>query len=95
MLQDWLRRAGFTPIQIYPGSPWENGYNERYGRIVAVCVLPDGRNVGAVMVSSGLALDYAQYSKDMYAAAENEARQAGRGMWAGEFVKPWGWRRNQ
>ena len=29
-LQDWLRRAGITPIQIYPGSPWENGYNERF-----------------------------------------------------------------
>ena len=29
-LQDWLRKVGITPIQIYPGSPWENGYNERF-----------------------------------------------------------------
>lgn len=29
-LQDWLRKAGITPMQIYPGSPWENGYNERF-----------------------------------------------------------------
>ena len=29
-LQDWLKTAGITPIQIYPGSPWENGYNERF-----------------------------------------------------------------
>ena len=29
-LQDWLRRIGIKPIQIYPGSPWENGYNERF-----------------------------------------------------------------
>ncbi len=65
---------------------------DRYGRIVAVCVLPDGRDIGAVMVSSGLALDYAQYSKGAYAAAESEAREASRGMWAGEFVKPWEWR---
>ncbi|MGA9444702.1 MAG: integrase core domain-containing protein, partial [Methyloceanibacter sp.] len=28
--QDWLRRVGITPMQIYPGSPWENGYNERF-----------------------------------------------------------------
>jgi len=28
--QDWLRRVGITPLQIYPGSPWENGYNERF-----------------------------------------------------------------
>ena len=29
-LQDWLRRVGIKPMQIYPGSPWENGYNERF-----------------------------------------------------------------
>lgn len=29
-LQNWLRRVGIKPIQIYPGSPWENGYNERF-----------------------------------------------------------------
>ena len=26
----WLKRVGIEPIQIYPGSPWENGYNERF-----------------------------------------------------------------
>ena len=29
-LQDWLKRVGIQPLQIYPGSPWENGYNERF-----------------------------------------------------------------
>ena len=29
-LQEWLRRVGIQPMQIYPGSPWENGYNERF-----------------------------------------------------------------
>ena len=29
-LQAWLNRVGIKPIQIYPGSPWENGYNERF-----------------------------------------------------------------
>ena len=29
-LQDWLRRVGIKPIRISPGSPWENGYNERF-----------------------------------------------------------------
>ena len=28
--RDWLKRVGTAPIQIYPGSPWENGYNERF-----------------------------------------------------------------
>ena len=29
-LQAWLKKVGIKPIQIYPGSPWENGYNERF-----------------------------------------------------------------
>ncbi len=29
-LQKWLARVGIKPIQIAPGSPWENGYNERF-----------------------------------------------------------------
>ena len=29
-LQDWLKKIGIKPMQIYPGSPWENGYNERF-----------------------------------------------------------------
>ena len=28
--RDWLNRVGVAPIRIYPGSPWENGYNERF-----------------------------------------------------------------
>ena len=26
----WLKKVGIKPTQIYPGSPWENGYNERF-----------------------------------------------------------------
>ncbi len=33
-LQLWLRKVGIKPIQIYPGSPWENGYNERFNGIL-------------------------------------------------------------
>ncbi len=29
-MQDWLARVGIKPIRIYPGSPWENGYNESF-----------------------------------------------------------------
>ena len=28
--QNWLKRIGIQPLLIYPGSPWENGYNERF-----------------------------------------------------------------
>lgn len=26
----WLKRVGIEPIHIYPGSPWENRYNEQF-----------------------------------------------------------------
>ncbi len=29
-LPQWLWRVGAEPIYIYPGSPWENGYNEHF-----------------------------------------------------------------
>jgi len=29
-LRGWLRRVGIQPMQIYPGSPWANGYDERF-----------------------------------------------------------------
>ncbi len=29
-MQGWLQRIGIKPIRIYPGAPWENGYNERF-----------------------------------------------------------------
>lgn len=64
---------------------------DRYGRIVGKCYA-DGADVGAVMVSEGLALAYRQYSTD-YVQAEASAKAARRGMWAGEFVEPWNWRR--
>ena len=33
-LQDWLKRNGIQPLQIYPGLPLENGYNERFNEIL-------------------------------------------------------------
>ena len=29
-MQLWLRKVDIKPIQLYLGSPWENGYNERF-----------------------------------------------------------------
>ena len=30
VLQEWLRTIHVKPIYIHPGSPWENGYHERF-----------------------------------------------------------------
>jgi endonuclease YncB( thermonuclease family) len=64
---------------------------DRYGRTVAVCYLGN-EDLNAWLVSEGLALAYRRYSLD-YVDEEEAAEEAGRGMWRGEFVAPWDWRR--
>ena len=65
----------------------------RYGRIVAVCYLEGGRiNINARMVEQGWALAYRRYSMD-YVDEESAAKALQEGIWAGEFMEPWVWRR--
>ena len=39
---------------------------DRYGRLVAQCFLPDGRDVAAEMIRSGVATEYCRYSRGFY-----------------------------
>ena len=64
---------------------------DRYGRIVAVCH-HDGQVVNAWLVREGWAMAYRRYST-AYVDQEAAARRAKRGIWRGEFVAPWDWRR--
>jgi len=64
---------------------------DRYGRIVAVCE-SGGEDLNGWLVSEGLAVAYTRYSV-MYLPAEIAARFAGRGIWAGDFMEPETWRR--
>ena len=66
--------------------------HDRYDREVAVCTI-DGRDLGETMVRSGHAIELPQHSRGRYAAAEREARDAKRGLWAGSFEQPATWRR--
>jgi endonuclease YncB( thermonuclease family) len=63
---------------------------DKYERMVAVCK-KGPTDLGAAMVKAGLALSYRQYSID-YVDEEDDARRAKRGMWAGEFIRPWDYR---
>ena len=45
------------------------------------------------MVRSGLALDYVLYSSGAYVKQEQQAMTDRLGMWGGEFVAPWDWRK--
>ena len=46
------------------------------------------------MVGEGWAVAYRQFSME-YVRDEGEAREARKGLWRGEFVMPWDWRRRK
>ena len=66
---------------------------DRYGRALGVCSL-GGEDLNAWLVSEGHALAYRRYSLK-YVDQEEAARAARRGIWAGDFVAPWDWRRGE
>ena len=63
---------------------------DRYGRSVSECSA-DGVNLNAAMVRAGWAVAYTRHGQD-HAAAQDEARAAKRGLWAGTFQQPEAWR---
>ena len=66
---------------------------DRYGRIVAVC-RAGGEDLNAWMVSEGWALAYRRYAQD-YVDEEADAKASRLGVWRGDFVPPWDWRRGK
>ena len=64
---------------------------DRYGRSVAECSA--GKiNLNDAMVRAGWAVAYTRHGLD-HAAAQDEARAAGRGLWQGRFLAPEAWRK--
>ena len=70
------------PVSCKPVS------QDQYRRTVAKCFLGD-IDLGEWRVRNGLGLDWPQYSRRQYDAAQRAADRAGRGMWAGSYVAPW------
>lgn len=66
---------------------------DQYGRIVAVC-RAGGEDLNKWMVAQGWALAYRKYST-AYVEQESNASAAKLGIWQGEFVDPWEWRRGK
>lgn len=67
---------------------------DRYGRTLAVCSAGDVADIGRTLVREGYAVSYS-FDRGDYAAEENEARAAGRGLWQGAFERPQDFRRRQ
>ena len=66
---------------------------DQYGRLIANCFVGD-LNLNATMVEAGMALAYRYYSLE-YVAQEDFARETKQGLWSGEFVAPWDWRKGK
>ena len=69
----------------------EGDKRDRYKRLIAVCYV-GSLNINEQMVVDGWALAYRKYSKD-YVSEETLAKSRREGMWRGEFMMPWDWRR--
>ena len=67
---------------------------DRYNRALGICYEADGTDLNGWLVQQGYALAYRRYSTT-YVPEENQAKAARVGLWAGEFVAPWAWRRGQ
>ena len=63
---------------------------DRYGRAVSECSAGKA-NINDAMVRAGWAVAYTRHGQD-HAAAQAEARVAGRGLWQGRFQTPEDWR---
>jgi endonuclease YncB( thermonuclease family) len=66
---------------------------DRYGRAVSVCKA-GGKDINYWVVRNGWAVAYTRYSRD-YEQAEAEARAEKTGIFAGSFIPPEDWRRQQ
>lgn len=66
---------------------------DRYKRVIAKCYV-DGVDLASIMVNYGWALDYEKYSKGAYRFEQNVAMSEARGLWGGNFIVPWKWRKS-
>ena len=74
------------------GLKCEETARDRYGRMVARCSTLTTADIGEAMVHKGWAVALTFTKKTEYADAERRAKEAGRGIWQGEFMRPSDWR---
>ena len=65
-----------------------------YGRRIAICHIWARSNLNSDMVRFGYALADRRYS-GAYIPDERTAERDKAGMWAGNFIEPWEWRRRK
>ena len=92
--KDWKAGQDATAwARSFVGDGWASCVVEtrdRYGRYIATCMV-DGQNLNEALVRAGWAFAYRHYS-ERYVSAETAAKDAARGIWAGDCQAPWDWR---
>ena len=82
-------RDALRGLMLADGVSCRGGRLDAYQRLLVRCA--DGEtDINARMVETGWAVAYGDYASD-----ERAAREAGRGLWAGEFERPQAWRERQ
>jgi len=64
---------------------------DRYKRLIGTCFIKD-LNINSWLVKNGWALAYRKYS-GRYTDEEDWAKNNLKGLWQGEFLEPWKWRK--
>jgi len=83
------------PVTCEPQGPRNrDGWTVAICSVRVQCEVDDGcdtfdRDLGAWMVADGWALDYERYSDSEHSEQQWDAEQAKKGLWAGEFERPW------
>lgn len=76
--QPWGQKSKWEMVRICKGQTIsvELTGETSYDRLVGTCFLPDGRDIGAEIIKSGLALDGGYYSKGRYKHLEQPGVRA-------------------
>jgi len=64
---------------------------DRYKRLIGTCFINE-ININRWLVKNGWALAFRKYSKD-YIGEEEWAKNNNKGLWQGDFLEPWKWRK--
>lgn len=74
-----------------------NNEYDRYKRLIAEIILPNGTNLNQEIVKQGLAWHFVKYSDDAYYhQLEQEARAKKIGLWSDPNAQaPWDWRKER
>jgi endonuclease YncB( thermonuclease family) len=85
-------RAALELLLRQPGLICTAEASDKYARAIATCSTKQTADVAAAQVSSGMAISDDFYGIRSYGEEEDNARNAKRGLWMGEFLRPNEWR---